>query len=101
MNVVEVDWLPVTWRFGQANVPGYHRFKNLGSEEATQVRGYLLGQSGTLVIHGKHDTFDGEACIQSPANAHQGVQKFRNTFQSQVLTLYGNQDGIGRCEGIQ
>src|SRR3990172_6542548 len=52
MNVVEDDWLPVAWRLGQTDIARNHSFKHLGAEEAAEIRSYLAGESGALVVHG-------------------------------------------------
>src|SRR5580704_13215448 len=70
VNVVKNDRFPETWRFGKPYVARNNALKDLSSKKAAQIRSHLPRQSGSLVEHGKQDTFDFKTGIQSPANAH-------------------------------
>jgi len=87
MNVVEDDWLPVTGRLGQTDIARNDGFKHLGSKEAAEIRSYLAGQGRALVVHCKEDALDCEVRIQSPADAHQGVEKLGDPLKGEVFAL--------------
>src|SRR5882672_1113458 len=82
MNVVEMDWFPMAWRFRQAHVPRDHGLKYLGPEKAAQVRSDLPGESGSFVIHRQNDPFDREVGLQRPPNSHQCVKQLGDSFES-------------------
>src|SRR4029077_9652593 len=42
MNVVEVDRLPMAWRFRQANIPRYYRLKDLAAKKASKIGSNLF-----------------------------------------------------------
>src|SRR3989344_5847336 len=101
LRVVEQDGLAVTRRFGQAHVSGNDAREDLGAEEVAQVGQNLAGKVGALVVHGEQDPFDGELRIERAPDAHQGVEQLAHPFQGQVLALDGNQDRIGRAQGVE
>jgi hypothetical protein len=70
MYVVEYDWLSVARSLGKAHIPGNYGFEDLRSEEAPQIGRYLLGQGGSVVIHGKQNTLDREGWVDGATKAH-------------------------------
>ena len=100
MNVVEKYGHAVTWSFRKADVPRNHGFKDLGTEEAPEIRGDLLGKSRPVVVHREKDTFNRQGWINGPAQAHERVEKLRDTFESQVFALDRHKDGIASGECI-
>jgi len=99
MNVVEKYGHAVTWSFREADVPGNHGFKDLGTEEAPEIGGDLLGKSRPVVVHREKDTFNREGWINGSAQTHERVEKFGDTFESQVFALDRHKDRIagGEC----
>ena len=87
MDVVEQHGHAVTWSFRKADVPRNHGFKDLGTEEAPEIRGDLLGKSRPVVVHREKDTFDREEWIDGSAQAHERVEKLGDTFESQIFAL--------------
>ncbi len=86
--------------FGQTDISRDHCSKYLCSEKAAQVGGYLLGQDGSIVIHGQKDSFDGDFRIDGSADAHERVQELRYALKGQVFALDWHQDGVTGCQGI-
>src|ERR1043166_7925274 len=68
--VIENNWLTKTRRLGEPHIAGNHALKDLGSEEAPQVGGYLARERGSLVVHRQEDAFDFEARIQRTPDTH-------------------------------
>jgi len=106
MNVVEHYRYAVAWCLCKADVSRDDGLENLWTEETAQIRGYLLGESRSVVVHGEKNALDGQGRIDGPANAHERVQKFRDTFEGQVFALNRDNDGVsGRqaidCQQIQ
>jgi hypothetical protein len=74
MYVVEHHWLSVAWGLGESHIPRNDRFEDLRSEETSQIGGYLLGESGSVVVHRQENAFDGERRIDCPAEPHECVE---------------------------
>src|SRR5271155_2370713 len=87
MYIIENNRLTKTWSFRKANVSRDQALEYLGSKEAAQVRSHLSGECGSLVIHRQQDSFNLETGVHSASNSHQRIEKFRNTFKSQIFTL--------------
>src|SRR5713101_3092134 len=100
MDVVEYDRLSVAGRLGQPDIPWDHCRKHLCAKEASEIRGNLAGERGSLVIHGQKYALDGEARVQGPADTHERVQKLRYALQGQVLALYGDKHRVGGRECV-
>ena len=84
-------------RFCKAHVARNNGFKHLGSKEAAKIGGYLAGESGALVVHCQEDTLDCEVRIQSPADAHQCVEKLGDALKGEVFALNWDENRI-RCD---
>jgi len=74
MYVVEDHGHTVTWGFCEPDVSWDYALENLGSEEATEVRGDLLGERGPVVVHRQEDAFDFKRWVHRAAQAHEGVE---------------------------
>jgi hypothetical protein len=74
MYVVEDHRHAVARGLGQADISGNYAFENLGAEKATKVGGYLLRESGPIVIHREQDPLYGERRIDCPAETHESVE---------------------------
>src|SRR5579864_6318669 len=101
MYVVEYDRLPMARGFCETNISRNDRLKDLGSEEAPQVGRHLFRKRRAVVIHRQQDTFNRERGVDSPTEAHERVQEFGNTLESQVFALYRDQDGISSGQSVQ
>src|SRR5580704_8949740 len=101
MNIVENDWFSKTRRFRQPHIPRNHALEYLRPKETPQIRGDLTRKRRPLIEHSQQNPLDFQAWIQCPPDAHQCIQQFRHTLQSQVFALYGNQHGTGSYQGIQ
>src|ERR1700747_1054971 len=101
MNIVENDRFSETWRFRQAHIARNYAFEDLCAEECAQVRCDLPGKRGSLVVHRKQDPLNFQTGIERAPDAYQGIQKLRDTFQSQVFTLDGNEHGIRGYKRVQ
>ena len=81
-------------RFCKAHVARNDGFKHLGSKEAAEIRSYLAGQGRALVVHCKEDALDCEVRIQSPADAHQCVEKLGDALKGEVFALNWDENRI-------
>src|SRR5437879_768815 len=70
VNIVEYNWFSETRRFRQPYIARNHALEDLCPEKTAQIRGHLARERSPLVIHRKQDSFNFEAGIQSPADAH-------------------------------
>jgi hypothetical protein len=75
IGVIEENGLAETGRLGQANVPRYHRGKNLVAEEIPQIVPNLVREIGALVEHGEEDSLDCQIVVVRPANTNECVEK--------------------------
>lgn len=101
MYVVEYDGLSMARSFREANISGDDGLENLGTEEASKIGSHLFREGRAVVIHRQQDALDGERRIDGAAEAHKGIEKFGNTLESEVLALYGDQDGISSSQSVQ
>ena len=95
MYVIEYDGLSVAGGFGQTHVSGNYGLEDLRSKEAPQVGRYLFRQSGTVVIHGQQNTLDRKRRVDGPTKAHESIQEFGDTFESEILALDRNKHRVG------
>src|SRR5258708_25173694 len=72
--IIENNGLTEAWRLGQSYVTRNHTLKNLRTEKASQICGYLAGQGCSLIVHCEQNTFDFQTWIQSTADSHQRIQ---------------------------
>ncbi|MFZ0736705.1 MAG: hypothetical protein WBL70_01495 [Candidatus Acidiferrales bacterium] len=101
MYVVEQYRLSVAWRFRQADIPRNNRFKDLGAEEASEVRSDLFRQRRTIIVHGEEDALDGKRRIYAAAEPHEGVEKFGYSLEGEIFALYRHEDGVGSGESVK
>src|ERR1700720_1400507 len=101
MYIIENNRFTETWSLREPNVSGNQALKDLRTKKASQVCGDLSGKTGPLVVHRQKDALNLQARIQGAPDAHQSVQKFRNSFEGQIFALDRNQDSIGGNESIQ
>jgi len=81
MDVVEYHGHTVAWRFGETNVSRYHRLEYLTAEEASQVGGDLLRESGAVVVHRQQDSLYGERGIDRAAQTHERIEQLRDSLE--------------------
>ena len=101
MYIVENNRLTVTRGLCQPYIARNDGFEDLLAEETPQIGADLLGERGSLVIHGEEDSFNAELAIQSPADAHERVEQFRNSFEREVFTLNRHENCVAGSESIQ
>jgi len=70
MYVVKYHGLSMARSLGKAHIPGNYGFEDLRSEEAPQIGRYLLGQGGSVVVHGEQNTLDREGRIDGATKPH-------------------------------
>src|SRR5215475_13713498 len=99
--IIENNRLTETWRFCEANIARNHALEDLGTKETAQICRNLARKSGALVVHCEQDSFNFEAGIERAADAHQGVQQFRDAFERQVFALNRNEHGICADQRVQ
>ena len=92
MYVVEYDWLSMARSFREANISRNHGLEYLGAEEAAKIGCDLLRKRGAVVVHRQQDALDSKRGIDGPAEAHERIEKFGDTFESQILALDGNKN---------
>jgi hypothetical protein len=91
----------MTGRLGQTHISRYDSLEHLRPEEAAQVRGDLLRQDRSVVIHREENTFYSEGRIYGSPQTHQCVKKFGDTLERQVFALDRNKHRVGRRQCIQ
>ncbi len=82
MYVVEHDWHSVAGCFSQTYIPWDHAVEYLGTEETSQVGGYLLGQGGAVVVHRQQYPLDRKRWIDGATKTSERVEKFRDALES-------------------
>ena len=99
-RVVDQRRLAVAGSLRQPHVARDAGCAQLLPEEGLQLARYLLRQVGAIVEHGEHNALDRERRVQALAQAFQRVQKLADAFEREVLRLHGDEDGVGRDEGV-
>src|SRR5215472_17196882 len=70
MHIIENNRLTETWCLGKPNISRNDTLEYLRSKKATQIRCHLARQCCPLVEHCKQNSFDLEARVEGPADAH-------------------------------
>ena len=94
-GVVDGDGFAVAGCFGQADVTGDAGFEEFIAEEALEIISDLLGEVGSVVVHGKEDAFEGEGGVEDMADAVEGGHELGDTFEGEVLGLHGDEEAVG------
>ena len=90
----------MTWRFAKSNVARNDRGQNLIAEKPLEVGHYLVGKIGAIVVHREQNTLDFEMGIAGLADLLTRLQQFRNAFEGEIFSLDGNNDAVGRDQGV-
>src|SRR5207245_8232818 len=99
-DVVQHDRLAETGRFPQTDVSRDDGPKDLLLEEGPYVSDNLPREVRPLVKHRQQHPLDLEAGVQGPADPLECLDQIRNTFESEVLALHGDQDSVGRRQRV-
>src|SRR5579859_2520881 len=101
VDIIENNRLTETWCFRKPDVPRNHALEYLRTKEAAQVSRDLAGERRSFVVHREENALNFQRRIEGSPDSHQRIEKLGNAFKGQILTLNGNQDGIGGDEAIQ
>ncbi len=66
----------MTGSFRQADVTWDYGFKDLATEEISEVRGYLFRECGAFIVHSQNYALDGKIGVQRFADPHQRIEQF-------------------------
>ena len=80
---------------------GNHRLVDQGAKIAAGVFFHTPGQQRATVVHGQHDSLEGQGRIELLAHELDHAEEPPDALQGIVLTLQRHEDGLGRGEGIE
>ncbi len=100
-DVVENDRLAVPRRLGEAHIPGDGGLVDLIAEVGPYLVGDLARQIQAAVVHGQQYTGDLQLFVQMPLDEPDRVEQLAQTLQGVVFALNGDEDGVGRRQGIE
>src|SRR5579872_4988238 len=100
-DVVEQNGLTEARGFGKADVAGNGGLKDLRAEVLAQILGDLAAEVGALVELIEEDALDTKLGIPASLDGLNGFEELGDTLEGEVLALHGDDDGVGRDEGIE
>src|SRR5215472_14059563 len=100
-DIIQQYGLSITGRLRQPDVAGNDGGQQLLLEELLQFLADLLGQVGSLVVHGHDHAFNFQAWVEGLPQPLDSVQQLAHAFQGEVLRLHGNQNRVSGDQGIQ
>lgn len=60
----------------------------------------LVGKAKARVVHRQQESLNLQFRVQLAFDNTDGVEQFADTLQCEILTLHGDDDGIGGCQRI-
>jgi hypothetical protein len=100
MDIVQEDRFSVTGGFTEPDVPWDDCLENLIFEVIFYLMGDLVGEVVSAIKHGEEDPFELELWIERLFDQADCFKKLSETFHSVIFALQRDDDGVGRCEGI-
>ena len=94
MRVITDNRLAVAWRFGEPDISGNNRLKNLQAVKVAKVCGDGRRQIGPLVVHREKQAFDHQTGIVKPSDSSERVEQLGDAFERVVFTLNRNQQRL-------
>ncbi len=91
----------MAWSFCQSYVTRDEGLKHLVPEEPLQVIPNLVGEICPLIVHGQKYPFDRQSRIVGATDSHERVEELGNAFQSKILALDGDENGVGSDERVE
>jgi hypothetical protein len=100
-SIVKRYGLSVAGCLRQANVAWNHSGIEAFAEVLAEGKGNLLCEIGSVVVHGEEDTLNAEVRIEGCANTFERGNELGDAFQGEVLSLHGDDEGVGGHQDIE
>ena len=94
------DGSTIAWGFGKLGVAIDEGVENHLFEVAADILNDLTCKTQARVVHRNEKTLDVEFRVETGLHDAYRIEQFAKTFESEILTLYGDDDRVGSGERV-